>query len=57
MSQVALAKLIDSSQSRVAKIEAGDRSVTLDLIVRSLLAMGTSSRELARIISGARQAA
>lgn len=57
LSQTALAKLIESSQSRVAKIEAGDRSVTLDLIVRSLLAMGTSPRELARIISGAKQAA
>ena len=57
LSQTALAKLIESSQSRVAKIEAGDRPVSLDLIVRSLLAMGTSPRELARIISGAKQAA
>lgn len=57
LSQVALAKLIESSQSRVAKIEAGDRSVTLDLIVRSLLAMGTSPRELARIISRVKEAA
>ena len=57
LSQTELAKLIESSQSRVAKIEAGDRSVSLDLIVRSLLAMGTSPRELARIISATRQAA
>lgn len=57
LSQTALAKRIESSQSRVAKIEAGDRSVSLDLIVRSLLAMGTSPRELAKIISGAKQAA
>lgn len=57
LTQTALAKLIESSQSRVAKIEAGDRSVSLDLIVRSLLAMGTSPRELARIISAAKQAA
>jgi DNA-binding XRE family transcriptional regulator len=57
LTQTALAKLIESSQSRVAKIEAGDRSVSLDLIVRSLLAMGTSPRELARIISATKQAA
>ena len=57
LSQTALAKLIESSQSRVAKIEAGDRSVTLDLIVRSLLAMGASPRELGRIISSAKKAA
>ena len=57
LTQTALAKLIESSQSRVAKIESGDRSVTLDLIVRSLLVMGTSRRELARIIAATKQAA
>lgn len=57
LSQTALAKLIESSQSRVAKIEAGDRSVSLDLIVRSLLAMGASPQELGRIISSAKKAA
>lgn len=51
MTQGELAKLIESSQSRVAKMEAGDRSVSLDLLVRSLLAMGTTKREIARIIA------
>jgi len=51
LTQVDLAKLIRSSQSRVAKMEAGDPSVSLDLLVRSLLTLGTSRRELARIIS------
>jgi hypothetical protein len=32
-------------------MEAGDPSVSLDLLVRSLIALGASSRELARIIS------
>ena len=41
-----------SSQSRVAKMEAGDASVSLDLLVRSLLAIGTSSKELAKVIAG-----
>ena len=51
LTQLGLAKLLRSSQSRVAKMEAGDPSVSLDLIVRSLLALGTSSRQLSRIIA------
>jgi DNA-binding XRE family transcriptional regulator len=51
LTQVALAKAVRSSQSRVAKMEAGDPSVSLDLLVRSLIALGASSRELAGIIA------
>lgn len=51
LTQVDLAKLVKSSQSRVAKMEAGDPSVSLDLLIRSLLALGASSRDLARIIA------
>jgi DNA-binding XRE family transcriptional regulator len=51
LTQAQLAKMIRSSQSRVAKMEAGDPTVSLDLLVRSLLALGTSKRELARAIS------
>jgi DNA-binding transcriptional regulator YiaG len=40
MSQVAFAKLIKSSQSRVAKMETGSASVSIDLIIKSLLALG-----------------
>ncbi len=54
LSQVQLAKLIKSSQSRVAKMEGGDPSVSIDLLIRSLLALGASDRELARVISSAR---
>ena len=50
LTQVDLARLVKSSQSRVAKMEAGDPSVSLDLLVRSLLALGASNPELARII-------
>jgi len=57
LSQVQLAKLLASSQSRVAKMEAGDRSVSLDLLVRSLLAIGTTKRQLARIIASERRSA
>ena len=51
LTQAQLARMIKSSQSRVAKMEAGDPTVSLDLLVRSLLALGTSKRELARTIS------
>lgn len=52
LTQADLAKAMKSSQSRVAKMESGDASVSLDLIVRSLLAIGTSNKELAKIIAG-----
>lgn len=51
LTQEALAKAVRSSQSRVAKMEAGDPTVTVDLLVRSLLALGASRRDVARIIS------
>jgi ribosome-binding protein aMBF1 (putative translation factor) len=53
LSQTDLAKMLRSSQSRVAKIEGGDPSVSIDLLIRSLLALGASNRDLARTISGA----
>ena len=51
MTQSQLAKLIHSSQSRVAKMEVGDPTVSLDLIIRSILALGASNQELAKAIS------
>ena len=51
LSQTDLAERIGSSQSRVAKIEAGDPSVSLDLIVRALFAAGATRRELQRAFS------
>jgi predicted transcriptional regulator len=57
LSQGELARVLRSSQSRVAKMEAGDPSVSLDLLIRSLLALGISNRELSRIISTSRSAA
>lgn len=49
MTQEELANLLKSSQSRVAKMEAGDPSVSIDLLVRSLLAVGILRRDLIRI--------
>ena len=51
LSQVKLAEMIDSSQSRVAKMEAGDASVSIDLLVKSLLALGASRKDMAKAIS------
>jgi len=52
VTQSQLAQALSSSQSRVAKMEAGDPTVSLDLLVKSLLALGTSQRQLASIIAG-----
>lgn len=51
LTQEELARLLKSSQSRIAKMEAGDPSVSLDLLVRSLLALGASRKHLAQMLS------
>jgi DNA-binding XRE family transcriptional regulator len=56
ITQHTLAKLIGSSQSRVAKMEAGDPDVSLDLICKALFALGASRQAIAKII-GSRRAA
>jgi len=48
--QAQVARRIRSSQSRVAKMEAGDRLVSIDLLVRTLLALGATRKELGKII-------
>ena len=50
LTQGELAKQLGSSQSRVAKMEAADATVSLELLVRSLLALGASRQEVGRII-------
>lgn len=51
LTQEELARLLKSSQSRIAKMEAGDPSVSLDLLVRSLLMLGASRKTLSRILA------
>jgi len=48
--QEQLARKLKSSQSRVAKMEKGDPSVSVDLLIKSLFALGTSKNELAKAI-------
>src|SRR5215469_9915436 len=50
MTQAALAEQLGSSQSRVAKMEAADRSVSVDLMMRSLLAIGATPSQIAKLI-------
>jgi hypothetical protein len=54
LSQTGLAKRLRSSQSRVAKMEAADPTVSLDLLVRGLLALGATPRDLAKAIQAAK---
>ena len=56
VSQSELAKRIGSSQSRVAKMEAGDPSVSSDLLFRGMLALGATRKDISRVI-GAHRAA
>ncbi|HEY9448972.1 MAG TPA: helix-turn-helix transcriptional regulator [Gemmatimonadaceae bacterium] len=49
--QTVLARRLGSSQSRVAKMEAGDRSVSLDLLIRGLFAAGASPRDIGRALA------
>jgi len=51
LTQAALARRLGSSQSRVAKMEAGDPSVSLDLLIRALLMVGASRREVGRALA------
>ena len=50
LSQAALAKKIKSSQSRVARMEAGDASVSIDLLIRALLAIGDTRQDIAKVL-------
>ena len=50
LTQMALAERLGSSPSRVAKIEAAHRSVSLDLMMRSLLTIGATASDIAKWI-------
>ncbi len=52
LTQAEAAKLFGSSQSRVAKMEAGDPAVSMDLLVGSLLKLGASPRVVGRRLEG-----
>ena len=49
--QTQTAARLGSSQSRVAKMEAADGSVSLDLLIKALLALGASTADIGRVIA------
>jgi len=51
LTQKAAAEVIASSQSRVAKMEAGDPSVSIDLLVKSMITLGASRKDVAKAIA------
>ena len=51
LTQVQLAELLDSSQSRITKVEAADESVSLDLLIRSLFVLRATHQHLAKVIT------
>ena len=55
VTQADLARRLGSSQSRVAKIEAADSTVSLDLIIRSLFGLGATREDVARLIRQAQR--
>lgn len=56
LTQEQLARKIGSSQSRVAKMEAADSTVSLDSIVRTLLTLGMPMSQIARVLGSGLQA-
>ena len=50
LTQSQLGKQIGSSQSRIAKMEAAEKSVSLDLLVRSLLSLGASLQDIGSVV-------
>lgn len=51
MTQAQLAKKLNSSQSRIAKAETGDSSVSIELLVRAMLATGATPKDIGRTIA------
>jgi predicted XRE-type DNA-binding protein len=51
LTQAQVAKIIGSSQPRIALMEAADKSVSVDLLLRSLFALGAKKHEVAKVLA------
>lgn len=51
LTQTELAKILHTSQSRIAKMEAGDVSVTIDLLVKGMLTLGATKKTVAQVLA------
>ncbi len=56
MTQTELAHKINSSQPRVAKAESGDQSVSIELLMRAMLAAGATPKEIGKVIASIKTA-
>lgn len=50
--QEQLADAIGSSQSRIAKLEGGDPGISIDLMIKALLQLGTSKKQIGKLLEG-----
>ncbi|NBC66400.1 MAG: helix-turn-helix domain-containing protein [Bacteroidetes bacterium] len=55
--QEQLARAIGSSQSRIAKLEGGDPGISMDLMIKALLRLGTSKKQIGKLLEGELEAA
>jgi len=55
--QQQLARAIGSSQSRIAKLEGGDPGISMDLMIKALLRLGTSKKQIGKLLEGEIEAA
>jgi predicted XRE-type DNA-binding protein len=53
LTQSQAARLVKSSQSRIAMLERGDSSVSIDLIMRGLIYLGSTRKQIGRAIGSA----
>jgi transcriptional regulator with XRE-family HTH domain len=53
MTQTQLSLIIGSSQPRIAKAENGDDSVSIELLIRAMLATGATVQEIGQVIAEA----
>jgi DNA-binding XRE family transcriptional regulator len=51
VTQKELAKIMQTSQSRIAMLEGGSSDVSLDLVCKALFALGISKKQIAKVIA------
>lgn len=51
LTQTAVAAALHTSQSRVAKMEKADPTVSVDLLLQALFALGASRKDIARAVA------
>ncbi|MCA9233597.1 MAG: helix-turn-helix transcriptional regulator [Planctomycetales bacterium] len=51
LTQEELAKAMGSSQSRLAKIERGDPSASVDLLLKALMALGMTNKQISKLFT------